>query len=78
MRNKFVSFFLLNDQLRVFLPELFDRWQLGSSSCVEGFLRRLVKRDLCPMLLKELFAVTGLPVGNIHIPRFGVIDDMGL
>ena len=27
----FVSFFLLNDQLRVFLPELFDRRQLGSS-----------------------------------------------
>jgi hypothetical protein len=58
----FVDFLFLNNQLCIFLPEFFDRRQLGSSGCIECFLCRLVKRDLCPMLFKELFAVSGLPV----------------
>ena len=45
---------------------------------VKGFLCRLMLGDLVPMLGKKFLLVAGLFISGIDLPRFGVVDDMGL
>ena len=65
-----ISRFLPGEQFRVLRVQFFYLRKFLYPKLIKGLLGRLVKRDFFPMRLKELLAVTSLPVSTAPVsPR---------
>jgi len=72
-----VLLLFLGQQRGVLLGELRHLRDGLSAQGVKGSFCRLMPGNLVPMLRQKFLLVTGLLVGGVDLPRFGVIDDMG-
>ena len=68
--------FFLRQELGIFCLQTFDGGQFFQTLLVKELLCRLMQYDFRFMLRKELFGIASLPIGNIGVAGFGVIDDV--
>ena len=75
----FVGGFLLCQQIGILRLQNFDRGQLLHALGVKGPLRRLMEKQIrfVSGMESRFVCRLGLAVGNIGIPCFGVVDNMG-
>ena len=62
--------------LSIFNTEILYSWKLPYAQFIESRLCSFMNRNLFPMCLQKLFAVTGFAVFLINGTRLGIIDDM--
>jgi len=71
-----IGSFLIGKQSCIFFIQILYLRDLLHAQVVKGLLGSLTKRDLFPVSLKELLAVSGLPIFFIGASGLGVIDDV--
>ena len=75
-----IGCFLFVQQGAILCLKRFDCRQFLHALGVKGTFRRLMKKEVRFMGSPKSWFVSGffLPVGNVSVPCFGVIDDVGL